>query len=71
MFQRLFDCTVIERSLFGNCLFSGFGVISKTYTSLTIVNVSSDLRESEQVILSAHTRCRHTTYELALLSAIL
>jgi hypothetical protein len=37
MFQRLFDCTVIERSLFGNCLFSGFGVISKTYTSSTIV----------------------------------
>jgi hypothetical protein len=34
-------------------------------------NVSSDLRESEQVILSAHTRCRHTTYELALLSIIL
>ena len=37
----------------------------------THVNVSSDLRESEQVILSAHTRCRHTTYELALLSIIL
>jgi hypothetical protein len=36
-----------------------------------LINVSSDLRESEQVILSAHTRCRHTTYELALLSIIL
>jgi hypothetical protein len=36
-----------------------------------LTNVSSDLRESEQVILSAHTRCRHTTYELALLSIIL
>jgi len=34
-------------------------------------NVSSDLRESEQVILSAHTRCRHTTYELTLPSIIL
>ena len=40
-------------------------------TSGTFYNVSSDLRESEQVILSAHTRCRHTTYELALLSIIL
>jgi len=36
-----------------------------------IKNVSSDLRESEQVILYAHTSCRHTTYELALLSIIL
>ena len=39
--------------------------------SEVLENVSSDLRESEQVILSAHTRCRHTTYELALLSIIL
>ena len=43
----------------------------RTYLLASILNVSSDLRESEQVILSTHTRCRHTTYELALLLIIL
>ena len=36
-----------------------------------ISNVSSDLREPEQVTLPADTRSRHTTYELALLSMVL
>jgi len=36
-----------------------------------IFNVSSDLREPEQVTLPADTRSRHTTYELALLSIVL
>jgi hypothetical protein len=35
------------------------------------LNVSSDLREPEQVTLPADTRSRHTTYELALLSMVL
>ena len=34
-------------------------------------NVSSDLREPEQVTPPADTRSRHTTYELALLSMVL
>jgi hypothetical protein len=34
-------------------------------------NVSSDLREPEQVTLPADTRSRHTTYKLALLSMVL
>jgi hypothetical protein len=43
---------------------------SVVHNDVDLINVSSDLRESEQVILSAYTRCRHTTYELALLSII-
>ncbi len=39
--------------------------------SFSLNNVSSDLREPEQVTLPADTRSRHTTYELALLSMVL
>jgi hypothetical protein len=45
--------------------------MNRWFTTANENNVSSDLREPEQVTLPADTRSRHTTYELALLSMVL